>query len=241
MRMDRMELSLKSLLPACILFSLSFPNTVNASVINNIGGINYEWLELSNTLNMTRVSVDSMLSDTGSSLYGYRYATRAETQALFESYMPYVPAELNHWEAYLAPGAQSFFNDFGITLQEEFGVTYHAVSDDGVNFDYNMYLTSYFIHGSAGECGVNVSCVGRMLTAALDGNIQAQFTPARRGFDATWAEPDLFSDYDSNQILASLLVREVIPVPLPAASLLMVNGILVLFGLATVSRKLYYS
>ncbi len=232
-----MEFSFKSLLPACILFSLSFINPANASIINNIGGINYEWLEFDNTVNMTRVSVESMLTDSNSSLYGYRYATRAETQALLESYMPYIPAELNHWEAYLAPGAQSFFNDFGITFQEDFGVTYQAVSNDGVLFDYNMYLTSYFLHGSSGECGVDVSCVGRMLTAALDGDIQAQFTPARRGFDATWRAPDLMSIYDACQILASLLVREVLPVPVPPAYLLLANGLLMLFGIAGLNRK----
>jgi hypothetical protein len=232
-----MEYSIRTILPACIMLSLGFANQANASVINNIGGINYEWLEFSNTVNLSRVSVESMLTDSSSALYGYRYATRAETQSLVESYMPYVPAELNHWEAYLAPGAQTFFNDFGITFSENFGVTYQALSNDGVTFDYNMYLTSYFLHGSAGECGVDFSCVGRMLTAALDGDIQAQFTPARRGFDATWPAPDQLSVYDSSQIAASLLVREILPVPVPAAAWLFGNGLFALFGIAGILSK----
>lgn len=205
-----------------------------ASVINTLGGTGYEWLELSNTSNLSRVTVESMLGDTGSALYGYRYATRLETQALLESYMPYVPAELNHWEAYAAPGAQLFFNDFGMTLQDNLGVINQAVSNDGVTFDYNMHLISYFNYGATGECGVGVSCAGNMFTAALDGTIQAMFTPAHRGFDAAWATPDTYSNYDSNWIQASLLVRELMPVPVPAAAWLFITGLL---GLIAVARR----
>lgn len=210
-------------MPACVIIGLGCATQSQASVINNIGGINFEWLEISNTVNLSRTTVESMQSDSTSAFYGYRYATRVETQALFESYMPYVPAEINHWGAYLAPGAQAFFNDFGITHIDPFGATYQATSDDGVTFDYNMYTSNYFGYGATGECGVDFSCVGRMLTAALDGDFQAQFTPARRDFDATWAAPDQFSVYDTSPIAGSLLVRELITVPAPALPVLVAN------------------
>lgn len=232
-----MESLYKAILPVCVVLGLGCASQANASVINNIGGIGYEWLEFSNTTNISRNTVETMLVDTNSALYGYRYATRLETQALLESYMPYVPAELNHWEAYLAPGATAFLNDFGITMQDNFGATYTTVTDDAVTINYNMYLTSYFSYGATGECGVDFSCKGRMLTAALNGVIQAQLPPAPRGFDATFATPDRFPVYDASTIQASLLVRELITVPLPAAAWLFANGMFVLFGFSRMRNK----
>jgi len=228
---------IKKGITAGLLICVVMTGQAYASVINTIGGTDYEWLEFSNTTNLSRDTVESLINDTASALYGYRYATRLETQLLLDSYLPYLPVDLNHWEAYAAPGAQAFFNDFGITVREDFGATFQAVSNDGVNFSYNMYLTSYFNYGAAGECGVDVSCVGNMLTAALDGAIQAQFTPSHRGFDAAWANPDTFFNYDAKDIQASLLVREIIPVPLPAAAWLFSNGVVFLFGLARAQKK----
>lgn len=232
-----MDLPFKKTLAISLLASAAMTSQVNASVINTLGGTGYEWLELSSTTNLSRVTVESMLGDNASTLYGYRYATRAETQALLESYLPYLPTELNHWEAYAAPGAQAFFNDFGMTFQDDLGATFQAVSDDGVTFSYNMYQVSYFNYGAAGECGVDVSCAGNMFAAALDGTVQAMFTPAHRGFDATWATPDTFSNFDANPIQTSLLVREFMAVPVPAAAWLMVSGMLVLFGQACWRNK----
>jgi hypothetical protein len=234
--MEAMEYSIKTILPACILLGLGFANQSNASVINNIGGINYEWLEFSNTVNLSRNSIDTMLTDTNSSLYGYRYATRVETQALLESYMPYVPDSLNTFWAYLAPSAQAFFDDFGITHYDYSVGTSQLTTEDGFLIDFNMYLSSYFNYGAAGECGDGFSCKGRMLTAAQDGVIQAQFPPAPRGFDATFPTPSLIAVDYSDQITASLLVRETLTVPLPAAFWLFGSGMLTLFG-ATFSRR----
>ncbi|MBI3188408.1 MAG: hypothetical protein HYZ31_11160 [Gammaproteobacteria bacterium] len=232
-----MDISINKVITIGLLAGSALTGQAYASVINTLDGTGYEWLELSNTTNLSRVTVESLLGDTTSALYGYRYATRLETQALLESYMPYVPAELNHWEAYAAPGAQSFFNDFGITWQDDLGVINQALSNDGVIFDYNMHLISYFNYGAAGECGVDVSCAGNMFTAALDGSVQAMFTPSHRGFDATWATPDTFSNFDANQIQASLLVRELIAVPVPAAVWLFSTGLIGLMAVVR-SRKL---
>ena len=225
-----MDISINKIITIGLLAGSTLTGQAYASVINTLDGTGYEWLELSNTTSLSRITVESLLGDTTSALYGYRYATRLETQALLESYMSYVPAELNQWEAYAAPGAQAFLNDFGLTMQEDLGVTYTGLSNDGVTFDYNMYLRSYFNYGATGECGVDVSCLGNVFTAALDGTVQVMFTPSHRGYDATWATPDIYSSYDSSWILASLLVREVTPVPLPAAAWLFINGALLLFG-----------
>lgn len=210
-------------MPACVIIGLGCATQSQASVINNIGGINYEWLEISNTVNLSRTTVESC------SLIQPVHSMDTDTlhelkhRHCLNAYMPYVPAEINHCGAYLAPGAQAFFNEFGITHIDPFGATYQATSDDGVTFDYNMYMRNYFGYGATGECGVDFSCVGRMLTAALDGDFQTQFTPARRDFDATWAAPDQFSVYDTSPIAGSLLVRELITVPAPALPVLVAN------------------
>jgi hypothetical protein len=229
--------SIKTIQTTCVLLSLCAVNPVHASVINNINGNGYEWLEFSNTINLSRVNVDALLTDTNSEMYGYRYATRAETQSLLESYMPYVPAELNGWEAYLVPSAQAFFSDFGITHQEMLGTTVNAQTSDGVFISYNMHITSYFNYGAAGECGIDYSCTGNVFTAAFDGNILAQLTPAHRGFDALWPTPELTSIYSVESLQASLLVRDIIPVPVPSAFWLLGTGIFTLIGFARAKKS----
>lgn len=229
--------SIKTIQTACVLLSLCAVNPVHASVINNINGNGYEWLEFSNTINLSRVNVDALLTDANSEMYGYRYATRAETQSLLESYMPYVPAELDGWEAYLVPSAQAFFSDFGITYQEMLGTTVNAQTSDGVFISYNMHITSYFNYGAAGECGIDYSCTGNVFTAAFDGNILAQLTPSHRGFDALWPTPELTSVYNSEPVLASLLVRDIIPVPIPSAFWLLGTGIFTLIGFARAKKS----
>jgi hypothetical protein len=229
--------SIKTIQTTCVLLSLCAVNQAHASIINSINGNGYEWLELSSTMSLSRDKVESLLSDANSDIYGYRYATRAETQSLLESYMPYLPAELNQWETYLVPGAQAFFSDFGITYQETLGTTLQAVTSNGDLISYNMYLTSYFNYGAASECGTDYSCMGNVFTAAFDGNILAQFTPSHRGFDALWSTPDLTSVYSSDPAQASLLVRDISPVPIPSAFWLFGTGIFTLIGFARAKKS----
>ena len=215
----------------------------NASIINTIEGQSYEWLELSGTAGFSRIEVEDLLADTLSSFYGYRYATRTETQALLESYSPN-PEELNHWYSYMAPGAQEFFDDFGVLYNDDFDgdytttstTIYNQLTADGVQISYNLGINSYFFYGASDECGLDVSCVGRMYGLALDGVMQAQLTPAVRGFDATIANPYTLPVDSSEFIRASLLVREITAVPVPAAVWLFSSGIIALFAAAR-SRK----
>lgn len=233
----KMNYIAKSLYSISLIFILGLSTSSNASIINNIGGIDYEWLELSNTIYMPRDGVEALLTDATSDLYGYRYATRLETQALFESYMPYTPEALNRWETEFASGAQQFFNDFGVTYIDYFDTMDSVNADDGsLLFNYNMWVSSYFLHGSEGECGDGFSCKARMFTSAIDGEIQALFTVAGRGFDASWPTPDIVATDQAEFHIASLLVHEITPVPVPAAMWLFASG---LIGLAGVAKRKY--
>ena len=58
---------------------------VNAVVINTHNGIEYEWLELTVTAGMSRAQVETQLSDSNSSLFGYEYAPKVLVQDLFLS------------------------------------------------------------------------------------------------------------------------------------------------------------
>ena len=60
--------------------------SANATVINTINGVDYEWMELTATVGLSRNEIETLLADKSSSFYGYRYATRLETQELLYSY-----------------------------------------------------------------------------------------------------------------------------------------------------------
>lgn len=231
---------MKKIISICLAFTLlALGSTANAAVMRTINGIDTQWLEVTATTGMSRTAVEALLSDSTSSLYGYRYATRAETQTLFSSYAGGLPDQLNTFYSYPAAGGQQMLNDFGVTHSENVGLS-QMLTEDGVTVDFNMYMSSYFIHGSAGECGdTTVSCVGRIYTAALDNVVQAWDFVAPRGADQYFAYPNLFLDGDANPILGHLLVS-VTPnangevnfasVPAPAVFWLMLAGLVMMFG-----------
>ena len=240
----KMRKSLKSII--CILM-LIFGTYTNASIIRIINGTETAWLELAETAGLSRTEIEASLADTNSNLYGYRYATRLETQMLLESYNPN-PSELNHWYSYMATGAQEFFDEFGALYYDDFdgdytttsSTIYNVTTADGVQISYNLGINSYFFYGSSDECGASVSCVGRMYGLALDGVMQAQLTPAVRGFDAYELNPHTLPSDSSEWIRGSLLVADTsfAPVPAPAALWLFGSGLLGLIGVA--KRKASY-
>ncbi|MDH5570154.1 MAG: hypothetical protein OEY89_00215 [Gammaproteobacteria bacterium] len=218
-----------------LIIGLALYSPANSSIINTINGQGYEWLEFSATAGLSRDEVNILLTDINSDLYGYRYATRLETQVLLESYTPN-PEELNHWYSYMAPGAQTFFDDFGVLFYDYFDQPQTAITADGVQISFNVGINSYFFYGADDECGKDVSCVGRMYGAAQDNVILAQLTPAVRGFDATIANPYTLPNSAAEWIRASLLVSEtmIVPVPVPPSLLLFISG---LIGLSITSSK----
>lgn len=207
--------------------------SVEASIVRTVNGLDYEWMELSATVGLSRTDVEAMLIDPSNSLYGFRYASREETELLLRSYSEF-PSELNTFYSYMAPGAQAFFDDFGSTFTEYFGQTNQLMTSDNVLIDYNQAINSYFLHGAEDECGIDMSCIGRVYTYALDGVIQAWDPVGRRGADQFHPDPDVVFNTDSNFILGSLLVSNITPVPLPAAAWLFTSGFM---GLMLVSRR----
>ena len=224
----------------CIVIGLGIFSITNASIIRTINDAETEWMELSETTGLSRLEVEAMLADSNSDLYGYRYATRLETQMLLESYSQN-PSELNHWYSYMAPGAQAFFDDFGALYYDDFDDDssiisndyYDLTTTDGVEISYNRGVNSYFFYGSSDECGeADVSCVGRMFGLALDGVMQAQLAPGVRGFDAYELNPYTLPSDSSEWIRASLLVADTTVVPVPAAVWLFGSGLIGLIGVA---------
>jgi hypothetical protein len=71
------------------LSDLALSLSVDAAVVNTLGGVDYEWLEITETLYMSRVQVDAKLLDVNSALYGYEYASCALVESLFFSYSPF--------------------------------------------------------------------------------------------------------------------------------------------------------
>jgi len=227
-----MKIVNRKVLLAAVLWMIAM-SPAGANVIRPINGTYYEFMEMSPTTSTSRVQIESMMADPTSSFYGFRYASRLETQYLLDSYGP-LPTDLNVFYSNLADGAAAFFNDFGSTFTENLGQTYQMTTQDGVLINYNQAINTYFLHGAPDECGIGESCVGRVYAYALDGVIQAWDPVGRRGADAYNTNPDLYLNTDSNFILGSLLMSEVTVVPVPAAAWLFSSG---LIGLLTVSLR----
>ena len=66
--------------------TLVLSTSVNASVFNTLNGVDYEWLELTETVGMSRNQVEAQLNDVNSPLYGYEYASISLIEDLFFSY-----------------------------------------------------------------------------------------------------------------------------------------------------------
>lgn len=225
------KLKIQLILAATIWISLISP--ANASFVRTIDGIDYQWMELSSTVGLSRNMVEDLIINPNSELFGYRYASRQETEALLSSYHE-LPNELNVFYASMASGAQEFYSEFGVTYVEQIPLTNGFETFNNVFIDYNQAINSYFMHGSTDECNTGMSCIGRLYTYALDGVVQAWDPVGRRGADAFHTNPDLYSNSDSSPILGSLLVADITAVPLPTSVWLFSTG---LIGLASIARK----
>ena len=63
-----MDISIKKAVIFSLLAGSALTGQTNASIINTLDGTGYEWLELSNTTSLSRITVESLLGDTISAL-----------------------------------------------------------------------------------------------------------------------------------------------------------------------------
>ena len=215
--------------------SLSISTSAEASFIHNVGGIDYEWMEFSATVNQSRRDVEAQFIDSNSALYGYRYASTAETQALLESYTG-IHATENKYTQY-ASGMNSLFSDFGTLRSSYIGTTATNQSAQGDNtwFSFSHLVDSYFYYGDANECdNAAYTCIGRVSGYALNGAITAYDVDNNWGWDtsAGWQNTSASSPFYITS--ASLIVKDVSAVPVPAAIWLFGSG---LIGLTVLARR----
>lgn len=110
--------------------ALVLSSSVNASVINTLNGINYEWLELTETVGMSRVQVQTAIDAAvpGELLYGYTYASRSLVEDLLLSYAAWDQIDGYHGDPAVATGMAAYHSDFG---------TLSTIPGDGYNSIFN--------------------------------------------------------------------------------------------------------
>lgn len=207
---------MRNIFAAIIFATLSL--NANAVVINTLDGVNYQWLELEATQGMSRAQVEAELLDVNSDLYGYEYASRAQTESLLLSYAPW--NGLSGWynASSSLTGAEEFFADFGTTDGKDgegVNTVVHFAMDAGpVNVDGSILALFYF--GLNGECSdeIYLTCrgtVGVLQDAAGVSTLASQFGEA--GWDAGNQQPNTYPTAIPDNRYASLLVATVVPVP----------------------------
>lgn len=165
-------------------------HTTNGGKSVNLSGL--EWLTLDETENLSRTDIEN---GTGNTFLadGWRYATRGEFEALFDSLWGGVA---EGWQASNYDGADWF----------------NATFDPG-----GVYTWKNIHFGSSGECGVGVSCYGHYNHD--DRNLTGWFHDhygLSNGVDLANSQAT-YSANNRNVYTSSALVRDVAPVPLPAA------------------------
>jgi hypothetical protein len=230
-----------TLLLAICLSALSVD--ASAAVVKTLGGATYEFLELSATETLLRADIEIELQDPGSSLYGYEYASRALVEELLLSYASWDGLNGLHTNSAVIAGVSAFMNDFGQTNSgSPNGILeqYSAVDGSMVVADYSTRTN--FIYGQENECGMNISCLGGVITwYDTAGNALAASQLDFYGWNSS-ADAALYLHefYDADPAeppyTPSLLVRtsSVSAVPIPAAFWLFVSA---LAGLNLVRRN----
>lgn len=206
---------------------LSF--NANASFVRNINGTNYEWLELTQTIFMSRNQVEALLGDPGSSLYGYQYASRALTEDLYNSYITWDGLDGFHGNPDTVNGMHNMITDLGAT--EVFPSPdnwYTQDTVDGYTVTYGTRMHATFLYGLSEECGgTSSTCKGEFSVGYNYGVAAETVLSEANGLNANY-EPVLLTSMDRIDYLGSLLVR---PVPLPGAIWLFASGLIGIFGI----------
>ena len=216
-----------------LVLSMCIITNAEASFVHNVGGVDYEWMEFSATVNQSRRDVEAQFVDANSALYGYRYASQAETMALLESYTGTHNLEEKHTR--YADGMNALFTDFGTLSSTYIGRVYtnQAAYGDNTIFDFSHMVNSYFYYGNANECDNEYwTCWGRVSGYALEGAITAYDVDKNWGWDVSLGWQNTSALTPAYQTSASLIVKDVSAVPVPAAVWLFGSGLVGLAGLA---------
>jgi hypothetical protein len=218
-------------------------SNVNASVIRTLNGINYEWLELTETAGLSRNAVEQRLLDPNDELYGYHYASRILVEELLLSYAPFY-GNGYHSNVEFLTGMTNYLSDFGALIHTEVAPEWQELEGyASASFSYAMYGTSLYeqndpIWGGSGSdsfCFQPTQSCESVVEIRYDSNgapiLGNQFE--YQGWSST-ASYDLLKrvgDGAEWSALGSHLVR-LAPVPIPPTIWLFGSGLIGLIGLA---------
>jgi len=209
---------------------------VNASVINTLNGVDYEWLDLTETQGLNRNQVEDMLSaaNPGNNLYGYQYASRAQVEELLLSYMSWEGASNYYSDTSIISGFQDMLSDFGYTQQINSPTT--ITVSTGLDIQVDTIVQIRGIYGSINECayGYGYTCFsGVEMWYDSTGNPVAVHQGATAGFNSDIVNPDVTNNSLGNSSFGSYLVRPAVStVPIPATVWLFGSGLIGLVGFA---------
>jgi hypothetical protein len=204
---------MKQFATAIAITLLSF--SASASVLNTFDGDDYEWLELTETVNMSRAQVAAELLDVNSDLYGYEYASRALVESLLLSYSAWDGLNGRHRNPGVVNGIQNFVDDFGaLSSIPGDGVDSAYTVVDGPVTNADSYIRTSGLFGLESECG-GASC---LFDVFLYADASGTATMATQSSQYGWDSAGSFSPISgAHSTVGSLLVRSTV-VPIPAAA-----------------------
>ncbi len=130
---------------------LLLSTNAGAVVNNTINGVDYQWLELTETAGQSRNQVELMLANPNSFLYGYEYASRSLIEDLFLSYIPSWDGEDGYeTDPFVVSGNRALVDAFGMLESVSYA---KAKTLYGVK--YNSVFWSHGLYGSTDECGTD--------------------------------------------------------------------------------------
>ena len=194
--------------------ALVFSTSVQAVVINTLNGVDYEWLELTETEGLSRTQVEAQLNDINSSLFGYEYASRALVKGLFFSYTTWDGIDGLHVSPDVVAGTSQFVTDFGYVF---------STPD-------RLYARGFY--GLIDECAIDSSCHGGIdIDIDSFGTAIAGYQYASFGWSDVSTNAPTWHKDDSTGRIGSFLVKASV-VPIPSAVWLFGSGLIGLIGLA---------